>query len=223
MRRVMGMLITLGVLLCAAAPAQAISSATARKAVRKAVKTRYDAPSAIAVRCRRASCNVAFRQALSTCKDAHVHVTRTRRVHGLSPRCTDDPAPEGNVTPPPAPDTPGTGSPPGAPGMGSPPPTNGPPPPPGGPPPPPSASLGALAHASDAGYVWWGWTDPYQWNAYPGYWFAEAVWHDQRSCEVYYADYHGVYFWNGSQYQFWYGFWKNWWFGDVYMTDPCSG
>lgn len=223
MRRAIGMLVVPVLLLCAAAPAQAISSATAKKVVRKAVKKRYDAPKSIAVPCRRGSCNVAFRQQLSTCSDAHVRVTRKRRVHGLSPRCADDPAPggSGGATPPPVPDTPGT---PGTPGTGSPPPTTGPPPPPTGPPPPPpSAGQAGLAHTSGSNsFEWWGWTAAYQWNAYPGYWFVDAVWHDQRDCEVYYADYHGVYFWDGSQWQFWYGYWLNWWFGDVYTTDPCS-
>lgn len=226
-RKAIGTLMALVALGCLAAPAQAMSSAAAKKAVRKAVERRYDAPTSIAVRCRRQLCKVAFRRHASVCRDARVRVTAKGRVRALNPSCTADPAPGGSgetSAPPPAtssiPAPAQSGAPAQAP-AGTPPTTAGPPPPPIGPPPPPAGRRG-LAHTSSDSYEWWGWTNAYQWDAYPGYWFVDAVWHDLRNCEPYYADYHGVYFWDGSRWQSWYGYWKNWWFGDVYTTDPCS-
>jgi len=221
-RATIGTLVALATLLFAGTPAQASASSAAQKAVRKAVQNRYDAPKSIAVRCHHRVCEVAFRQASSTCTDPHVRVTKKRHVHGLHPRCTDDSAPGGSgetAPPPPATDV----TPPPAQGDAAPS-TTGPPPLPTGPPlPPPSGgSRGVLAHTSGSNsYEWSGWTNAFQWDAYPGYWFAEAVWHDQRDCEPYYADFRGVFYWDGSQWQGWYGYWKNWWFGDTYATDPC--
>jgi hypothetical protein len=203
-------------LLCAAAPAQAMSSGVAKNAVRKAVMTRYDVPERIAVRCRRGNCKVTFRQRLSTCVDNSVRVTNRKRVKNLSPDCFDD------TTPPPLP------------GAGTPPPdADGPPPLPDGPPPPPSASQSSLAHTSQStlahtsqsdNYIWKGYGDPYQVADYPGYWFLSAVWSDNRRCEAgAYMDYYAIYYWNGSQWTYWYDFWQDFYFAEVHMTDPCLG
>jgi hypothetical protein len=219
----MGMLVALATLLLAGAPAEASASTAAQRAVRQAVENRY-APASIAVRCHHRVCEVAFRQGSTTCMDTHVRVTRKRHVRGLNPRCTVNSAPaaSGDTAPPPPPAT-DVVAPPPAQGDAAPA-TSGPPALPGGPPPPPPARAAgsSLAHTSSNGWEWAGWESPFQWSDYPGYWFAVAVWHDQRACEPYYADYRGVYYYDGSQWQFWYGFWQNWWFGDTYSTDPCN-